>query len=287
MGSRTLVDLCAGAAAVSLRALAGARLDPPVSWMGGKRSLAGDILAAMGWEGRPDRVVLVDAGPWGWVWPVLLDPEQGARVCVILREWEGSDPRALWDALAAEPPAEDLAERAAQWLWLQCRAPSGVPIVWREGQWWKGSGSKATQRGRDASRPVTGIIHPATIADRIDAIRWAVGASGAQVEVRHCDVSEVEPIPGSVVYFDPPYVGCTGYGWDCARAEVLAVAQRWADAGCLVAVSEAVPLDLEGWHPMDLTPRVRRGGKPEWLTLSRPPVRSVARQVPLLEVMGG
>lgn len=61
------------------------------------------------------------------------------------------------------------------------------------------------------------------------------------------------------------------------RAEVLALALRWRDAGAVVAVSEAEPLELEGWHRLELT---RPGGKGEWLTLSRAPARVPER--PLL-----
>jgi 16S rRNA G966 N2-methylase RsmD len=85
---------------------------------------------------------------------------------------------------------------------------------------------------------------------------------------------------GVVVYMDPPYVGCTGYAADCARDDVLSLARRWHEAGAVVAISEAVPLDAElgqGWH------RVRIDGErkgqsrsfskqqTEWVTLNRAP----------------
>lgn len=78
--------------------------------------------------------------------------------------------------------------------------------------------------------------------------------------------------PSRVLLADagPPYVGCTGYGWDSPRAEVLELARVFRDAGAVVAVSEAEALDLEGWHHVELT---LPGGKPEWLTVSRPPAR--------------
>ncbi len=46
-------------------------------------------------------------------------------------------------------------------------------------------------------------------------------------------------------------------------------------AGATVAVSEAEPLELDGWHHVELT---RPGGKPEWLTLSREPARLPEKQ---------
>lgn len=67
----TFVELCAGTAEVSLRIL-----DPlATGWlgltgfMGSKKRWGGDIAALLG--GRPDRILLVDAGPWGDVWTVL------------------------------------------------------------------------------------------------------------------------------------------------------------------------------------------------------------------------
>jgi len=59
---------------------------------------------------------------------------------------------------------------------------------------------------------------------------------------------------------------------------VLALAQRWQAGGAVVAVSEAVPLEIDGWHQIELT---RPGGKPEWLTLSRTPARLPERQLAL------
>ena len=62
------------------------------------------------------------------------------------------------------------------------------------------------------------------------------------------------------------------------RVEVeLEVARRWKDAGALVCVSEAEPLDLPGWHHVEITGE-RRGQKrtfskqqTEWLTMSEEP----------------
>lgn len=433
----TWVEPFAGAAACALRLVGGKRLVPPCSWMGGKRKLARAILDAMGVPaGPPTRVVLADAGPWGWVWPLLLEPGAAARVAAVLRSWSGEHPRDLWQRLAAQPPAEDVHERAAQWLWLQARSASGVPIWWDGWRLEAGNGKTPTDRGEDLRWPAHqaerarwrqadhatgrdmaagqsgrgwlqgksegrtsaqapwqkggwrfdarpgdaaldrpagpsgqtngrtgGMVNPATIAERIEAVaqafggRWvasdgrgdprpagmkpderhdgvrrsngimdpavvagrveALGAAGRGVHwsVHHGDARELRPVAttldvgcpkcqrpagercvsatgkrahharllrsqrestaGAFVYLDPPYLGATGYGWDLERGLVLELAIRWRDAGAVVAVSEAVPLDLPGWHHVDLT---REGGKPEHLTLSRPPARLPQRQ---------
>jgi hypothetical protein len=403
----TWAEPFAGAAACALRLVGGERLKPPVAWMGGKRRYARAIVDAMGVpEGPPSRVLLADAGPWGWVWPLLLVPADAAQVARILRSWAGEHPRELWQRLAAQPPAEDLHERAAQWLWLQARSASGVPIWWdgwrtndarwvstrpqqaggvrdakhaldtrkdraadappperrpkrttraatdrgedmrwpghREmrGRWEKGnegrvqdatngqrgaapgawkfagrpdreqderpaamSGDKALadwrageefKKARRGTRTIAqghtdtsrtgGMINPGTIAERAEAI--AESFAGVDAHVHHGEARDLLAIIGRFAsprglrfaYLDPPYVGATGYGWDMPRAEVLALARRWADAGAVVAVSEAEPLALEGWHHLELT---REGGKPEWLTLSRAPARLPARQASL------
>lgn len=311
----TWVEPFAGAAACALRLVGGPSLLPPVAWMGGKRRLAPAILGAMGVpEARPGRVVLSDAGPWGWVWPLLLELEASRSVGAHLRAWACEHPRDLWERLAAQPPAEDLHERAAQWLWLQARSASGVPIWWDGwravasdgrgqprpagaravgGRWDQGS-----SRGRPAQpicqrgRPEQAWRMGKTEGHRIEAIAHAF--RGVQVEVHHGDARLPEGACGSgwngtlyghwarladlartYVYLDPPYQGATGYGWDCPRESVLVLARAWERVGAVVAVSEAVPLELEGWHQLELT---RPGGKPEWLTLSRAVVRVPERQ---------
>ena len=109
-------------------------LVPPVSWMGGKRRLAREILALLDLHpGRPVPCILGDASWWGWVWPTCLDPVTGPAVSAMLRFWRGRDPRALWFWLRDVGPMESRVEAAAQLLWLQARAASGVPV------WWEGA----------------------------------------------------------------------------------------------------------------------------------------------------
>jgi hypothetical protein len=291
----TLADLCAGGGGSWLYLL-GESLVPPVSWMGGKRRLAREIHTRMGIPlGRPERIVLVELGTWSWIWTLILELERCRDVAAVLRSWEGLDPRMLWDQLAATPPIDHTPARAAQWLWLQARSASGVPVWWDGerhtsshhgkglttagqkggGEWRMGEErSKAARGTRTLSQvgggPDTrwtsgGIVHPATIADRIEAIARAVIETNTTVEVWCCDVRDATPIPGSFCYFDPDYVGCTGYECTCPRDEVLAVATRWAAEAEVVGVSEAVPLPLSGWSPVQL----KHGKRNEWLTVSR------------------
>jgi len=133
MSGPVFVDPFLGAGAVWLR-LVGEDLVPPVSWMGGKRRLATDLLRLL--ELRPGTAVpclVADASWWGWVWPTVMDPEEGPTVSATLRSWRGEDPRQLWFRLRDEGPMRDRPAAAAQLLWLQARAASGVPV------WWEGT----------------------------------------------------------------------------------------------------------------------------------------------------
>ncbi|MCA9570824.1 MAG: hypothetical protein KC656_23445 [Myxococcales bacterium] len=309
--SYELVELCAGTASVSLWALG--RCRPLTGFMGSKRRWAGQIVESLEVD-RPERVVLVDAGPWGDVWSVLQASDARAEVAAILDGWDAEDetPHGLWRRMVDLEPPANAPERVAQYLWLQARSAGTIPIWWSGTRWESPSGSRtetAHQRGgcaassrgtgaahdrgagvmgvrhrrrtadvgpayesggltrgarggRSVGKPdhpqARGIQYPSTIARRIralDHIDWS------RVEVVHGDVRSVEPIPGATVYHDPPYLGCPRYAELLPRADVLALAQRWADAGCRVAVSEAEPLPIEGWTARQLARR-------EWLTAS-------------------
>lgn len=152
--STTLVELCAGTAAVSLRALAGRPVQPLTGYMGGKRRWASQLAELLGYGDRvPDRVVLVDAGPWGDVWQVLREREHRIRVANIFRyRWGDSDPHELWASLVTVEPPPDPAERVAQYLWLQARSAGTIPIWWsaERGRWESPTGSRteaAHERG--------------------------------------------------------------------------------------------------------------------------------------------
>lgn len=279
----TLVELCAGTASVSLWALG--RAVPLTGYMGSKRRWAGLLVDALSVD-RPDRVVLVDAGPWGDVWSVLRRPEQRWRVAAQLDAWSVQDVGELWDRLVVSgPPADSQAWRTAQFLWLQARAAGTIPIWWSEehGRWRSPTGAVDPEADMDLARRTKGRVgRPSSkgIAPSVAGVRgWGSGKRTAgliaqriraiealpwdRIEVLHQDLRTVAPIPGAVVYFDPPYLGCPRYAALCPRADVLEVAQRWRGAGCRVAVSESSPLQIPGWTSRRLATR-------EWVTASWP-----------------
>lgn len=298
--TRALVELCCGTASVSLWALG--RGAPLCGFMGSKRRWASLLVETLGCDG-PDRVVLVDAGPWADVWTVLRTPTARREVAQILRSWDSEDLAHLWARLAETPPALDLpALRVAQLLWLQARSAGTIPVWWsaEHGRWESPTGSRTEaahtrgggalarrHKGRASRQPgppaqaeglelrraergepskgygCRGIQRPSTIARRIEALERL---PWERVEVIHGDVRDVEPIPGSVTLIDPPYVGCPRYAALLPRADVVAVARRHDETGARVAVCEAEPVAELGWYARRL-PSTR---KPEWLTTSWP-----------------
>lgn len=118
------------------------RLESPVAYMGAKNEIGANILRAIGL--RPgtgaDRWLWNDLSTIGLAWTVILGPD-GARVADVLRGWEGEDARALWFRLRDAGPSSDPAAYVAQWLWLQARAASGVPV------WWAGGAADLVSKG--------------------------------------------------------------------------------------------------------------------------------------------
>lgn len=176
-----LAELFAGTAALT-RYVIGAPMDL-VSWLGGKRRLAPTLARAAGLRRGlgAESVLLSDAGTWGWVWPVLLDPLGCAAVEAVLRRWAatcpacegrgegcrvcvrarqpggGPDASDLWAWLAAQPPPAELAERVAGWLWLQARSASGAPV------WWDGTRGALVQ----GSAEILTTNRPADVGVRV------------------------------------------------------------------------------------------------------------------------
>lgn len=148
------VELCAGTAVTGLTALCGELIQPITGYMGGKRRWAPALAK---WAlGRPDHLHLIDGGPWGEVWS-LYAAGRGRDLADELSRLAARYPFApdLWNAMAAEAPFPDPVERAAQYLAIQARSVSCVPVWWSGTRWEGPTGSRratpekiAAQRGR-------------------------------------------------------------------------------------------------------------------------------------------
>ncbi len=258
--TRPFVELCAGGAALTAHALGGERV---ATYLGSKRRQAPKLLGLMRVL-RPSMVVLNDAGEFGRTLGVMIrDGEQVARV---IESWLPENDRELFDRLRAAPPhLLDPVERAAAHLYLQVRTFRSKPVHptaegWRthgfdpEYDPRKGPGANSHARGWATPRP--------KLAARVRAfaaLPWPVATFTTQRDAR-----DITPVERAVVYIDPPYAGTHGYERDLPRADVVSIAQRWADAGCDVYVSEGEPvaeLVAQGWTVTTLDERRNQMGR--------------------------
>ncbi len=150
----TLVELCAGTASLSLWALG--RVVPLTGYMGSKRRWAGLLTEALGAD-DPDRVVLVDGGPWGDVWTVLQRRELRQAVAEVLLDLDAvvvaKGTPAAWQK-CLEPPSFDPVRRVAYFLWLQARSAGTIPVWWSGTRWESPTGARteaAHARGNGTS----------------------------------------------------------------------------------------------------------------------------------------
>jgi hypothetical protein len=258
------------------------------------------------------------------LWRCLLDPEIARAAAAKIRGWSEEEPRPLWDRLRARLSSGELSPPSVEWaasrMWVERRTvpgaaaapmaynylpptnPDGQSKRWRPeapapriealaewaaswswvcGNSWRGELDGGWKPLPTNSPTTTCNITPERAAARIESTPTpgAVALNARAEEI---------PVPadarGWLVYADPPYQGTTGYRCEWPRADVLEVARRWADAGASVMLSEAEPLDLPGWHHVEIT-ALRTGQartfskqQREFLTLSerpawRPPVQ--------------
>jgi hypothetical protein len=265
------VELCAGTAALSLRLHGGPRARPPVSRMGNKQGYAAAILRTLGLRSGSG------AARYLWCEPdpgcrLLLtsytDPELRAAAAEIIRGWADEEPRALWERLRAEGPVQappvDPRE-VARWTLTAAWGATGVAL-----------GEKRV--GFMGPRPELNNGQGKSIT--IPSVAAHLAAHSSLPATILPDAREVQPAtlpPGTVAYIDPPYANTTGYGHDLGRAEVCALAERWASAGAWVVISEAEPLTELGWPSVEITgervgqKRTFSRQQREFLTMSKPP----------------
>jgi hypothetical protein len=159
--------------------------------------------------------------------------------------------------------------------------------VWTYGRSFNGTGTAYRPEESSKGTPVWNAHPPEHFADAMGDLP-ALPALRATITP---DARGIEPgpdlPPGTVAYMDPPYVGTSGYGHDLPRANVVALARRWAAAGATVAISEAEPVDdltADGWSAVNITgqrvgqTRTFSRQQAEWLTLSRPPAWTPSEQ---------
>lgn len=250
------VELCAGTAAVTCW-LHGRR--PPCSRVGSKAGYAAAIGEALGLA-QGERIVrlvendgrTVTAMTWLFLRP--------ARLAKAVEDMADGDALSVWRcarAMVEGPVGTSVEDAAAWWLWT-AGARGGV------------GGFKGPHKHRPS---VDGFI-----PSRVSLVRRLRAFPGdLSVGVMYADARELRPVPGAVVYVDPPYEDTLQVGRPLPREDVVELAQRWHRAGCVVGVSEREPVPMAGATYIELTQR-RNGQKrrsmtrsdAEWLTVLRP-----------------
>lgn len=247
------VELCAGLASVTLH-LFGTK--PPVARVGSKAGYAADVARLLELE-RPEKALLVEADPHlANLLEYLVQDARALAHVIAGREWDVGSPTAVWRACRRERfDAEGPMTRAAAHLVWICGARGGI------------GGFKGEHKLRPS---VDGFIPSrASLLRRLERLADVLPAG--KISVRCEDARRVRPRKNAVVYIDPPYQDRQGFGYELPRADMLAVARRWAAVGCRVGISEAEPLPLLGWRSRAL---IRHGqnrrsltqATSEWLT---------------------
>jgi hypothetical protein len=172
------------------------------------------------------------------------------------------------------PDARDVDPReVARWLRL-ISANRLINVAWNDAaRDWRNTGiGGTTHGGSEFCTPIDAL------ADACGAVADSLPAA-ITPDAREVDPGPALP-PGTVVYADPPYLGTTPYASDLPRADVVALARRWAAAGAVVCISEAEPIPelvAEGWHAVRIDgervgqKRTFSKQQAEWLTLNRAP----------------
>ena len=276
------VEPCCGSASIAF-ALLGARR-PLVPYQGSKWRFRERLTArfvAAGVSGPPASITLWDPGPWGEVAPLLLRPEARARVIERLGALAAEDARGVYDRLNQAPVAEDVFERAAEFMFLQRLSYSGKAVGTREGRWVSPGFNTSSAYGL-AGTERFGQVKPMipSLLRVLEGYSRSLSPAAVGGGRRSALPPDGPTDRRTVVYIDPPYRGSTAYpDGALSREEVVLLAARWRDAGASVFVSEGEPvaaLTDRGWSTSllddgrgDTSPF--RGKQQEWLTYAVAP----------------
>lgn len=262
----------------------------PVTYQGGKSRLAAQIIEAMAVpksavfydlccgsgavslaiveQGHPpDKVVMVDRGPWGTFWEAIgsgtFDFARFEQIVATLP----SDPRdikAKIEQMHRETP--DVGDIPYVFLLLQAAAIGGKAVSIEGGRWRRGAGYRdfweptATSSRRSHVNPMMPM--PSTILARVSEIMERMrGVTGMCA-----DAATIRAVPSSVAYIDPQYEGTTGYPYSIdARTTAKQI-------GCVCWVSEGRALAAgaiclsEGRAKGGITGDRKREANMEWLS---------------------
>lgn len=253
----TFVELCAGLMSVSL-SLVGAP-PPPISRFGSKVGYAVPILREMGLspgQGCKNLVLVEADNTLCRVLDTLTRPTSALAASIIIKDLSTAPAESLWRAIR-NGYCDEVIPDEIRWLLVSAGARGGI------------GGFK----GKHKLRPhVDGFIpNRISLSERL---RSFSAHKFPTVTIMSCNAMDIQPIPGSFVYIDPPYVGTTGYGPTLDENDVSTLANEWARVASVVCVSEAKPLSLGcSWRHVNLTScrtgqrRTMSRTTSEWLTI--------------------
>jgi hypothetical protein len=301
--SIVFVEAFCGMAAVSLKLIGGNEASPPVSRHGAKTGYALSILAALGLTPGMNNVqiILNDIDPFIYnLWSQIVDTKIKREVVSILGKWDKCkiyrhvlDPES---ATSSCPHCRGFGRRVESKLYDEL-----VGAYKKNGGLWEGPRGiaqwlviRAWSRVFEHNNGPTMYLGPdrpsvarkdlnTCFATRLKGIRGRTSSMPnlAPVSVLNVSALDIEPIPNSFLYMDPPYIEGQGYSETFPREKVIEIARRWDAVGATVAISEADKV-VDDWYSIDISPYRRQSGRRskgffqfksrEILTLNRMPV---------------
>ncbi len=297
-GRWSLVEVCAGSAALSVHLLGGKHALLP--YQGSKWKVRRELeklLRDHGIVGPPSTVWLNDPGPFGRTWEALVS--RPGSVSSLLGEMERLDPRKVYETLQGKhAPIVENNLFAAEHLFLQRLSHSGKAVTLRDGKWCSPGFNKTSAYGTpvtDRFGPVQPMLpHLVKTVRQVGSLFFDIARTTSSLDAKMLSVpdsafsqrfDEVLGHQGNpvVVLVDPPYSGTTGYAGEPSfnRLELVrfvrALLERAHDRPVLVVVCEAEPVfELMGTGIGDqaFASRVLRDK-----TDGRSPFRSTATEV--------
>jgi hypothetical protein len=181
---------------------------------------------------------MVDLGPWGLFWEKIGTGNFDKNIFKNILNKIPKDPSRIQN-FVKNLSQQKVAEYQPYIFLILQAASFGSKPIWNDGKRWKNCSFRSYWKPTTTSKrrsPVNPMMPmPGTLYKRTTAIVDAmVGITG------YCqDIHNINILPNSVVYIDPPYQDRTSYGYNC-DAQAIA-----SSCGEVCYVSEGLPLNKQ------------------------------------------